>query len=763
MIKNFSNVIFILILLGSFTSCGDLFTSKKDKTSELSQFVTCSMDMDAVSKIMTKKVRGDLLCLKENLLLFIDLIKSDRPGYLDKKALEIYLRENEKDLSQSTFDILSAMFDLSSILFGDIPGYIEKENVHKLADVLIEVNRLVVDGNVYEYYSTDEKISYSEHNRRKSIIHNTLVKIGELFSKVIIVNSNEIEFMDLAEKFKNDDNAHHISLLKNVLFLKTAILGGKENTLNSYQLKRAMDILGDIGKVLYDVGNLPDTLTEKNEVEEVLKILKVDTETVIKNFVINKSNSNKTLVTYDQILKVIKDFAPEVERFFKYKKSMLKVKKVLLGNENEDFTFGEIDQLLNDFVLGNLTKGVFAYRNYMGNKSYLEQIKRIWFRIVDLDFITYGDEKKHIKTFNRIVKNYRFYQGHDFSPHFGFDYIRNPKGLFDIFLYEDIVQRFFKTYGVADSSVDGGYYLNMEQLQKFMIDFKDLVEGEGYLLPGRAASTAETITIMTSLFHAQSNGDDKIEIPEFVEFIVTMMTSLEFSQKNIEFLNNHCDVDEKGRIPTECFRENFSNFLSHEVKNGKSVESYLPLLKNYMDELETQENIEEYIIATTMFSRACHTLDDGTEPPMREGDFIVTWAGLLVIEQSMLKFDDDNSGVLEVKEVDKAYEIYESAVKGLIPLKSLKRSNSFAQALFRYLVKYKRGPEFPDLTGYRSFVRIVKQLGHLGYFYTRGLLYGGRRFQSAKADRMTFASVLKVIAENSPANKADPYDCNFLR
>ena len=35
--------------------------------------------------------------------------------------------------------------------------------------------------------------------------------------------------------------------------------------------------------------------------------------------------------------------------------------------------------------------------------------------------------------------------------------------------------------------------------------------------------------------------------------------------------------------------------------------------------------------------------------------------------------------------------------------------------------------------------------------------------QDASADRMTFAAVLEIIAQNSPTNKESPYPCDTLR
>ena len=753
-------------LLFMLSSCGgDLFTKNVEDETKIEEFETCSMDLDVISKIMTKNVRRDLDCLEENLLLFIDLIKSEKPGSLDQKSLETYLKENEKDLGETTYNILSAMFDLSYLIFGDERGFISKENVVKLGQLLKRTNQLVVEGKVYDYFSSDELISYEEHNLRKSIIHNALVNLGQLYSKTIKKETvQHVDFVDLVEKFENDENKIHIDLFKKILFLKTALVGGKRNILSSLELNRLVSMLGDIGKVLYDVSNLPFTKTEPHEKEEVLKILSVDMETLSKNLFLTKFNRHSKLLTYSDITAAVSAFTPKLGRFFKYKRSFLKLKEILLGNSLEHFTIVDVKVFIDDVLLKILNKGVFSYRNYMANKSSLDEKTKKWRGFLDSRFITYGNEKSYIKDFNRIIKEYRFYQGDKESAFFGYKYERNPLGLAEIFMLEDVVGRFFRHYGTLDKGAIEGAYLNKNQLKNIMLDFKDFIEGEGFLLPNRAASTADTIMIMTSLFHAQSNGDSSIEVPEFVEFIITIRSAFEFAKKNQEFLEDKCPGDEKGRIETACFRNYIPEFLETKTDTGQRRGSFLPLLEKHFEELGSREKIEEYVISTTRFSRSCNLFSDGTEPPMRFGDFLVIWTGMFVVEQSMIKFDDNYSGILEIHEVNNAFDIYENAIRGLVPYDFLKKRDSFVFALFKYLVKYKRGPDFPKVVNTDSFIILMKQLGHLGYFYTRSQVPFNEEFINHTADRETFTSVLKVISESSPgSSEMVPYDCNFLR
>jgi len=256
---------------------------------------------------------------------------------------------------------------------------------------------------------------------------------------------------------------------------------------------------------------------------------------------------------------------------------------------------------------------------------------------------------------------------------------------------------------------------------------------------------------MTSLFHIQSNGDGLIEIPEFTEFIITAFTSIGLANKIQPHMQEICSQDERGKIQADCYRENFLGFMKADIRNGKTLANYFPQLEKYLESLNEKGGYIEYLTATERFSRACNRFTDGTPVPMGYSDFVVSWGGLIAVENSMLRFDTDRSGILEPDEVEEAYIVYEQAIKGLIPYESLKK---YSRKFFLYLVKYKKIPDIPKVNGWRSFWRAVRETGHFLQSLSR---------KPVSADRMTFAAVLRIIAENSPANLANPYPCDTLK
>ena len=145
----FSHSILLLLMGFMLTSCGDIFMKKsEDNGTSMNQFATRKLDPKALAHIFTKNINGDLLALEENLNLFIDVVKTDRPGNLSLRELKIYIKENVKDVDPEVIEALASIFEINSLIFGDDKEYINKKNVRNLTQLLIDINKSVVDNNV---------------------------------------------------------------------------------------------------------------------------------------------------------------------------------------------------------------------------------------------------------------------------------------------------------------------------------------------------------------------------------------------------------------------------------------------------------------------------------------------------------------------------------------------------------------------------------------------------------------------------------------
>jgi len=779
MIKNFLSLNLFMLMLFTIVSCGgdtknvlsdDAYTKTRKEKEIKGQFATCDLDTEALGQILTRDVSKEITCLEQNLNLFIKVVKTEEPGYLSYKKLSEFITQMMDNVDEGTINALGGIFDLAELLFAEEKGYIKQSNVKPLVTLLIELNRIFVKGDVYNLFTTTEVVSFYEHNKRKSQVYRSFKELGKVFRNHFVSSDNNVDLLKFLLRFESLGNEGIIENAKCLLFLKKAVLGGDPGILSAQELKRAANLFPDFSKVIYDFVNIPDTKADAYLDEEMIKIYRQDILTAKKNFYYADS-PDEVIFTYEDIKQLVIKFFPDVAEYFKYKDSILKAKKVFFKTSSEDFTSAEVMILLDEILLQNFDRGVHFYKYYSQNRKSLQGLGPVRYGYDLNTFVDFQKESDYMFNFNRIVKNYHFFLGDQYLPTFNYDYNRNARGIFEASVLEEVVTKFFKAYGSEDEEAVFGYSLTMEQLEQVMVEFTEIFEGEGWITEGRTASTSETITLMTSLFFAQSDGDEQIEVPEFTEFIISMLGALQISTDIYSEIGKYCELSDSGTYTGQCFRDSFKEILKISKKE-KSIAEYVPELDKYVSSL-SDKKLDKYLTKIATFSRTCPYFKNGEEREMTEGDGLVTIAGILAIEQSVLRFDtkrpkvgdrnyDKMFGVLTPKELDAAYEVYGPAVEALAP----DFMKSKAKRLYQYILKHQKVPaDFATIKGFKQKLKATRDGLHLLNFVYAPWVTNRKR--KSNADRMTFASVLKIIADNSPATlqmlEEDPEFCERMR
>jgi len=722
--------------------CGDLFMGKEKKTS-LSQLLTCRVDPSAISKVFTENIKGDLHCLEESLNLFVDVVRSDRPGNLSYEELSKYISKNVEDLQGGILEALKGVFQLNSLLSGDDPYYIKKENISGLVKMLIIVNEQMVHNNIYELFTSKTPLTYDEHLKRKSIVFNVFSRVEKALNEFFKANNNKINLVDLLTTFEGVDE-EVVDAGFSMLFIKKAFLGGEKEVLTAKELRRLMLMLADAGKIVFDIVNLPNIEHSKSEREDIVESLKEDFETIVVNL---KPQAEKEASVFElqDVFNVVEAYLPKYKAISKYKDSILKIKKILLGSDREIFTSEEVRVLLQDIILTNLKRGTFFFKAFDANRSILQANRAIKEQQLYI-FAASPLEREFKKDFNRIVKDYRFFPDKDFIASYHSKYERSAWGMFVISALEDLTARVFSFYSEKDPKAYGGYKFSQKQMYQMLEDFQDLFVSSGFALPGRAVNTAETITLMTSLFQYQSDGKgDDIEVNESVEFLVSVASAYRVSSKAHEVLKSRCELDGKKRFSPTCFRENFASLFELELENTKDSKPfsyYYPDLNEFAKGLSSYDN-KVFLDRVETFTRTCTAFDNGEDVPMGFGDMFLIFAGMINMESTFVRFNqpqyygDIADNTLGPKELKKAYdEVYEDAIESQVP----SILSYTAEDVFRFLLDRGRKPSIKEMAK-------ISIVGH-------PLIY---------ADRNSIAGVLKVISQGSEAKKTNPFSCESLR
>lgn len=729
-----------LLAFGLLTSCGEMFMEKKkDKKEEQN----LDVDPEAISNLLVKPIDGDLSNIQDALEFFVDIVKTDRPGFLSLNELKKYINQVMEDIDQDVLKMLDGVFEINSLLTGDSKLYMKKANIKKIIKILKVVNHEFVKHDLSEIFKNEDEISYLEHLSRKAKVYHVFHTIKKEIKNHYKLSNTQINIIDFTSKFRSESNSEMLDTLKDLLFVKKIFLGGDKEVLTSKEFGTLIDMMDSGAKIVFDIMHIASVKHAQSEAEPIIATLTQNIETMISSLYY-PAGSTVTLFSIQELKSALGRFFDGIGTFLKYDKSIRQAKDIFLLNNSVNFGANEIHFLLSDIILKNLKRGGFFIRTYKDKEDILNSPEAITKDIEGI--ITTSDQEYGFRIdFNRIAKDYWFFKGEEFSATYGSAFKRSAFGMYEVSLYEDIVTRVMDYYTDKNGSAYLGYKLSFEQLVKLIEDFDDLLIGEGMLLEGRARNIGETIALMTSLFQKQSDGKgDDIEVNEMVEFAISVLSAHSLSKEGFKYLQTVCSTDSEGRITPSCFRANFvSMFDQLYPETDKTISSKLPKFYKYIVDIQGAE-LTSFLEEAEGFSRNCTVFSDGTAVPMTDVDLFMMMAGLMSVEQTFTRFDRGsgsqfNNNVLDVSEIMNSYhQVYKGSVKALMP----KMAQGLSEYLFQYLIKYKRVPTTFQLIKFRLKRKSKRE---------------------SSATRATLATVLKTISLESEENKKNPYPCETIR
>ena len=309
----------LLIISMLLTSCGDLISSK-DKEASMSHFAVCKMEIKEFSRFFTKRIDGQLKCLEQNLNLFIDIVQSDRPGYLGLKELKEYINIHFKDeVDPETIKMMDQVFNLSSLIFGDNPKYISKSSISKLIEIADYLNEQLVTSDFYTFFKEKAPgMSYSEHNRRKAKIFAAMTKVGRKISDVVSIDNNQnvINIIEFMRSFHTESNQEQLERAEKLLFIKRVFLGGRQDYITAKDVKKLGGMLGDLSKIAFDVWNIGHVEHLEDQQEAIFNTLKSDFESLTGHLAFSRYDQIRVFTIYN-IFDVIDYFFPEFKKYTK--------------------------------------------------------------------------------------------------------------------------------------------------------------------------------------------------------------------------------------------------------------------------------------------------------------------------------------------------------------------------------------------------------------------------------------------------------------
>ncbi|MAX66624.1 MAG: hypothetical protein CME66_06785 [Halobacteriovoraceae bacterium] len=765
---------FILIVLAIFMSgCGDLFhKNMQTDTSDYRQFATCEMNVDAFGYILEKNIKGDILCLQENLNLFIDTVKTDRPGYISKSVLKDFILNGPMDVDPEMVGIVDSVFDLSHLIMGTERDYIYKTDVDVLLDFLVYFNQHI--WKIYKLFSSKDDVNYSRHLRERQVVYNDFTLIASKLKSIYRGNREDLDLIDI-EKFifnffKNEPET--LRDIRSAMFLKRVFLGGEIWSLTHEEFVYGLDVFPILAQIAFDVAKV-DSYEFQNEQETLTKIFLNDID-ILRNTLFFNDGSQESVFNIYNIIDLLSNLAPDFlpVDISKYPRELMQLKNIFLGNSHEDFLAQEV-YLALDHVDEVLSEANLFYRVYDFYRDELDSPDPISHDFSDFP-VTNSREKRFLDHFAQIVHNYKYIKGNVTSPYYTFEYYRNANSFFQTASIEYVLKIAMSYYGKENPQARGGYDMTLDETVTMIDDFKWFLKDQGIISIGRKGGgevqgVANNLVLMSTLFQYQSDGCSSatvcMEIPELTEFLVGLLTAVEVKDFFTDTMLGLCQdsLDQYDRISPACFRRNFIKVIETKIPgDGRSLAEYMPLLYEYLQQLTADipegdpitdsEEFMAFITETESFTRSCMYYDpEKTEEVyLKANDAFAVFAGLLNVESTLLRFDLDQNNNIDAynsngqNEVLNAYySVYKGAlialVEGIVNNKIIARL--LAKPIFQYLVKYSEVPSTSDFSSIWRFAKFIL-----------------KRNKAADISRTTIATMLRTINEQSGSSD-QPYKC----
>lgn len=772
MIKLLQFILFMIF----FVSCGDLFTSKVDDEKErYTQFAVCDLDVDSFSYILEKDISSDIECLRENLGLFIDTVKTDRPGFVSKKILKEFILTGPMDVDADTADMVDSVFDISHLILGTDRDYIEQKDVNILLDFLRFFNGHIWQS--YRYFNDNSDVNYQRHVKERNIVYNEFSLIAHELKRIYKGERDYVDRIDIEKLVFNffKSKVDTLEKIRSVMFLKRVFLGGEIWDLTHVELAHFLDSAPQLIQVAFDIVKVENYEFE-DEQQTLLKIFLRDIE-IINKFLYYDASSHQAVFNVYDLINVLTTMAPSLLPFdiSKYPREVMKLKEIFLGNGSEIFAAKEIISALEQGKY-LLEEADLFYRVYDFYREDMESRLPITHDFSDFPVRT-SLEQSFLKHFARIASDYKFIKGTATSPYYTFDYFRNENSFFQTSALEYVMEKAMAYYGRSNEDARGGYDMTLDQTVNMVRDFKWFLRDNGIINIGRKGGgeiegVADNLVLMSTLFQYQSDGCSTdfvcMEVPEVTEFVMGLLTAVEvkgfFTDKMVDLCSD--SLDEYDRISPECFRRNFINVIETPIPgDGKSIADYMPFMYQYLKDLvkdvpegepiTSSVGFMKFITETESFTRSCMYYDKEKtdEVYLKVNDAFAVFAGLLNVESTLLRFDLDKNNVVDARNINGKnevlnafYKTYKGALIALVVDKVGGQewiAKLIAKPIFQYLVKYGEVPNTDKFKSVWRFLRFIL-----------------RKNKNADITRTTVSTILKTIGEQSENADLHPYKCD---
>ncbi|WP_417334763.1 hypothetical protein [Halobacteriovorax marinus] len=537
--------------------------------------------------------------------------------------------------------------------------------------------------------------------------------------KSINTNLNYIDILDGLSIFlsTDDDKESIVDIAKKVSPLKTLLLNGTREVITLNELLDFATKLPSYASAVFKLTS--SDFSDQKDNEMFYKNLLHNFITIKGNLSLDQKlnyfEASELMTAVDWALNLNKDNEADKINFKEFTTSLVNVKgRILHGlkdpslNPNDfhvakNFSANDITKIL-EYVHKGLEVTYFNERTYKGLSKELENRAPLkWINVGKIKEYP-GVRKENINSlrldFLDSIKKYRHYthkvtkldQNNNevtrYIQYLGTEYRRTRFGHVLTSIIKYVFNIALEGYTIKQDNLD---VVDIPRINMLFIDLKPVLEEFG-LWTSNFKTFGENVILLSDLFQNTSNGDNALGLDEGVEFVTIVLIASSLTDEIMSDLHQYCDNQGTEELPafeTSCYRKSLFEIWLEKLNYG----NMFPKLVRYYEN-EERSSVIDFIRKTEGFAR---DVDDVTIP-MAKRDFTLLIGAMLNIESTFVRFDKNNDNIIDTKELDEAFKIYQVSVQKMAELNGWKKV--LTKTVFYYMVKNMKIPSTSDVLKY---------------------------------------------------------------
>ena len=396
----------------------------------------------------------------------------------------------------------------------------------------------------------------------------------------------------------------------------------------------------------------------------------------------------------DRLIDLVKTLLPIIKR-----KVLLKF-NYLPSSGYTEFTFSDFNKLFNilDDILVHvsLVGPTFdLYQDKLDKKTPIKNIngflnKDPWCPSCrpprphrsrkEFSFFTEKEIDTFLEEFLSITLDYKYFRNPKGIHIYDRFYHRQKKGFMEIMFLKKICHILMQGYRRNGQPQDS---ITESQLNTFLWDFKPLFD-YFHAWSENPETFARNVILLADLFQHSSNGNNRMDINETVEFVGLTVSAMNIRKQAVEKLLSVCEnlgTATNILIDPSCYKEHFFSIFFEELP---FLQYHVPKLYSYISNASREEQYY-FLESIEGFSRGPRT------DPMTISHFNNLVGAMFNIESTFIRYDINDDNILDEDELEASFPTYKNAIRliSCIPA-SLEQ---MAKSAFLYIIKYTQLPQ----------------------------------------------------------------------